>query len=83
MPRKRTPKKDKARVRNGRLGGLVTASRTSRVDVKARGAKGAAAVLLKFEKQVDPDGVLEPEERTRRAKALRRAFLIRIRGRQS
>lgn len=79
MPRKPTPPKDKTRARNGRLGGLITASR---VDVKARGAKGAAAFLAKLENEVDPDGVLDPSERTRRAVALRRAHLIRIRSRQ-
>jgi hypothetical protein len=66
--------------RNSRLGGLIAASR---VDVKARAEKAQAGFLRRLETEVDPEGVLEPEERTRRAVALRRAWLIRIRGGQS
>ena len=47
-------------------------------DRTARTAPGLAAALAKFEREADPDGVLPPEERTRRAEHLRRAHLARI-----
>ena len=40
--------------------------------------KGQAALLAKFERQVDPDGLLTPEERRRRALHARRAHMARL-----
>jgi hypothetical protein len=40
--------------------------------------KGQAALLAKFERQVDPDGLLTPEERRRRALHARRAHMVRL-----
>jgi len=40
--------------------------------------KGQAALLAKFERQVDPDGQLTPEERRRRALHARRAHMARL-----
>jgi hypothetical protein len=34
--------------------------------------------LTKFEREVDPDGTLDPEERTRRAQAARKAHMRRL-----
>jgi hypothetical protein len=41
-------------------------------------AKARAAFLAKFEREADPDGVLSPEERRRRAESLRRAHFARL-----
>jgi hypothetical protein len=40
--------------------------------------KGQAALLAKFESQVDPEGLLTPEERRRRAMHARRAHMARL-----
>jgi hypothetical protein len=58
--------------RNGRKGAHVSWSRTE--DRAARTAPARAAMLRKFECQVDPEGVLTPEERTRRAEHARLAW---------
>lgn len=47
-------------------------------DRSARTAPGRAAFLDRFEKQVDPDGTLEPAERARRAEHARRAHFQRL-----
>jgi hypothetical protein len=41
-------------------------------------AKARAAFLAKFERDADPEGVLPPEERRRRAESLRRAHFARL-----
>ena len=43
-----------------------------------RTATACAAALAKFEREVDPEGVLAPEERRRRAEHARKAHLARI-----
>jgi hypothetical protein len=40
--------------------------------------KGQAALLAKFKRQVDPEGLLTPEERRRRAMHARRAHMARL-----
>jgi hypothetical protein len=47
-------------------------------DPTGRTAKARAAFLSKFEQQADPDGVLPPEERRRRAEHLRKAHFTRM-----
>lgn len=47
-------------------------------DRSARTAPGRAAFLDRFEKQVDPDGVLPPAERARRAEHAKRAHFQRL-----
>jgi hypothetical protein len=47
-------------------------------DRTARTARARAAALAKFENEVDPYGVLPPEERRRRAEHARREHLARI-----
>jgi len=37
-----------------------------------------AAFLSRFEREIDPDGVLSPEERTRRAEYARRDYFVRL-----
>lgn len=59
----------------GRIGGLTTAARH---DPKVTTAKARQTFLSQFERQVDPDGVLPPEERQRRAEAAKRAHMARL-----
>ncbi len=44
------------------------------VDRSARTAPARAAMLARFEAEVDPEGVLDPAERTRRAQHKRKAY---------
>lgn len=47
-------------------------------DPSARTAPARRALLERFEQQVDPDGVLTPAERARRAEHARRAYFTRL-----
>ena len=47
-------------------------------DRSARTAAARAAFADRFEKQVDPDGVLTPDERARRAEHARQAHMTRL-----
>lgn len=61
--------------RRGRLGALTTHSLH---DSAAITAPARRAFLSKFEEQVDPNGELDPAERTRRAEFARRAHMLRL-----
>ena len=50
----------------------------ARHDARQTTANGRAAFLARFDREVDPDGVLEPEERRRRAEQARRAYFARL-----
>jgi hypothetical protein len=39
---------------------------------------GRKAFMDRFEREVDPEGVLEPEERQRRARAARSAYFCKL-----
>jgi len=47
-------------------------------DRPAATAAARAAFAQRFEREVDPDGVLPPDERAQRAAALRRAHFARM-----
>lgn len=47
-------------------------------DPSARTAPGRAAFNARFEKEVDPDGILPPKERARRAEHARKAYFARL-----
>lgn len=47
-------------------------------DPSARTAPARAAADERFERQVDPDGVLPPAERARRAEHARRAYFLQL-----
>lgn len=68
-----TPEEARAR---GALGAHVRWSRT--VDRVAATAAARAAALQRFEREVDPDGVLTPEERAVRAKHAKAAHMRRM-----
>ena len=65
---------DRARLL-GRIGGYVTAATHDGREITAT---ARAAFLARFEREVDPEGVLPPEERTRRAFCARRAYFCRL-----
>lgn len=52
--------------------------RWSRQDPVEGTAKARQAALDRFERQVDPDGVLAPAERARRAEHARKAYFTRL-----
>ena len=41
-------------------------------------APARAAFLSRFEREVDPDGVLDPQERARRAEHAKKAYFLRL-----
>lgn len=47
-------------------------------DRAARTAPARAALLARFEHEVDPDGTLPPDERARRAESARKAYFLRL-----
>jgi hypothetical protein len=47
-------------------------------DARATTAKARAAFLLRFERQADPEGLLPPAERQRRAQQLRSAYFAQL-----
>ena len=48
------------------------------VDPAARTSPAPDAAMARFERQVDPDGVLSAEERLRRAQSARSAYFARL-----
>lgn len=47
-------------------------------DPAAHTASARAAFLSRFEREVDPDGVLDPAERARRAEHAKKAYFFRL-----
>src|SRR5215212_6677588 len=47
-------------------------------DSRETTANGRAAFLARFDREVDPEGRLEPDERRRRAEQARRAYFVRL-----
>jgi len=47
-------------------------------DRREHTAPARAAFLSRFEREVDPDGVLDPQERARRAEHAKKAYFIRL-----
>ena len=65
--------------RNARLAGRIGAlALHSQRDARETTTKARAAFLVGFEKQVDPRGILEPEERRRRAGYALRLHMARL-----
>jgi hypothetical protein len=61
---------------NRRIAAEISWSRTH--DRSARTRPAREAFLKRFEKEVDPDGKLPPEERRRRAEHAKRAYMLRL-----
>jgi hypothetical protein len=64
------------RTQRARVAGYASWAATS--DPSARGRPGQAALRSKFEREVDPDGVLPSAERARRAEAARKSHMHRL-----
>jgi hypothetical protein len=47
-------------------------------DPRETTANGRTAFLARFDREVDPEGLLEPDERRRRAEQARRAYFTRL-----
>jgi len=62
---------------------IAALTRWSREDPAANAARGQAGLLAKFEREVDPQGLLPPVERVRRAEAARRAHMHQLAFRSS
>lgn len=60
----------------GALGAAISWANTA--DPKSRTAPARRAFEARFEKQVDPDGVLDPAERARRAGQALKAHMLRL-----
>jgi hypothetical protein len=69
------------RTLSGRVGAHESWARTS--DRSARTAPARAAAFSRFEREVDPEGVLDPAERHRRAKHAQSAYFSRLALRSS
>jgi hypothetical protein len=61
---------------NGRIGAEVSWARTH--DRTARTRPARETFLKRFEKEVDPDGTLPPEERRERAEHAKRAYMLQL-----
>jgi hypothetical protein len=57
---------------------LAAHSMHARHDAQETTTAAGAAFLARFEAEVDPDGVLPPDERRRRAEHARRAYFTRL-----
>lgn len=57
---------------------IAANSRWSKEDPAPTAARGQAGLQARFEREVDPDGTLEPAERVRRAGAARKAHFQRL-----
>jgi hypothetical protein len=56
----------------------VHTSWANTVDRTARTAPATAASMARFEKQVDPDGVMDPQTRAKAAENARRAYFLAL-----
>jgi hypothetical protein len=63
-------------AQRGRIGAHVSWSRTA--DRAARTEPGRKSFLARFEREVDPDGVLPEAERLQRAEHARKAYMQRL-----
>lgn len=68
--------KDPIKSMTARLAAHESWARTE--NRSARTAKARAALLAKFEQEVDPRGILSSEERARRAEHARKAYYTRL-----
>lgn len=75
MPRNSNPSPSE-RVLRARLAAHTSWANTA--DPALRTAAARQAALDRFEREVDPDGVLPPAERARRAEHARKAYFTRL-----
>ena len=61
---------------NGRIAAEISWARTH--DRAARTRPARETFLKRFEKEVDPDGTMPPEERRQRAEHAKRAYMLQL-----
>jgi hypothetical protein len=61
---------------NSRIAAEISWAHTA--DRSARTRPAREAFLKRFEKEVDPDGTLPPEERLQRAEHAKRAYMLQL-----
>lgn len=61
---------------NRRIAAEISWSRT--IDRRARTRPAREGFMRRFEREVDPDGTLSPDERQRRAEHAMRAYMLRL-----
>lgn len=76
MPRGKTLLTPAQRSERARIGGYALAASH---DSRETSAAGRAAFMARFERQVDPEGILSETERQRRATAARKAYFGQLR----
>lgn len=64
------------RILRSRIGAHTSWANTT--DPAARTAPARAASAARFEREVDPDGILPPAERARRAESARKAYFTAL-----
>jgi hypothetical protein len=74
MPR--PPADNNDRVLRARMAAYLLHSQIT--DPAEHTAPARAAFLSRFEREVDPDGILDPQERARRAERAKKAYFIRL-----
>ena len=57
---------------------IAAHARWANEDPTANAARGQAGLTARFEREVDPDGTLDPAERARRVESARRAHFARL-----
>ncbi|MFI1994965.1 hypothetical protein [Actinoplanes sp. NPDC020271] len=67
---------ERQRVRRARIAAHASWAKTA--DRTQRTALATSAFLARFERQVDPLGVLEPEVRAQMAEHARRAYMLQL-----
>ncbi len=60
------------------LGSIGAHSLHAKYDPRETTRAARAAFLDRFEREADPDGVLSPDERSRRASHLKKAYFLRL-----
>lgn len=70
------PLDDSGRVLRARLAAHTLHARVT--DPAAHTAPARAAFMSRWEREVDPDGVLTPEDRARRAEHAKQAYFLRL-----
>lgn len=69
-----------ARSQRARIAAL---SRWAKESPAANAARGQAGLVARFEREVDPEGLLPLSERVRRAEAARKAHMARLAARSA
>jgi hypothetical protein len=57
---------------------IAALTRWAKEDPTANAVRGQAGLMARFERDVDPEGTLDPAVRAKRAERLRRAHMARL-----